>query len=245
MTQKGKPYLSIVAPAYNEEEIIEETIREWEKFIKKEKLNAEIIICNDSSVDKTGEILKKLQGQYVNLVICENKQNKGYGAAVYRAIKHVRGELVMTLDSDGQFNVGDFKRLYKKLLEGNYDLVTGFRFRKRDSLVRVIADRGFNLIMKLVFGLKFKDTNCAQKLYKAKVIKSISIEARGYPVPTEIMVKAFNAGFKIGEVGIIHHERRKGVTKLKLFKTSVDVFKFLIYLRFKLYAYQKKIIHSL
>jgi len=97
----------------------------------------------------------------------------------------------------------------------------------------------------LVFGLKFRDTNCAQKLYKAKVIKSIPIEARGYPVPTEIIVKAFEAGAKIGETGVAHYEREKGVTKLKLFKTSIDIFKFLVYLRLKLYLYRRKIIYTL
>lgn len=243
--KKNKPYLSIVAPAYNEELIIAEIIEEWEDFIKQEKIKAEIVICNDGSTDKTGEILEKLKEKYSNLVVCENRPNRGYGYALYNAIKHAKGELIMTLDSDGQFDIKGFKKLHKKLLEGDYDFVTGYRFRKRDTFARVIADRGFNLIMRLVFGLKFKDTNCAQKLYRAKIIKGIAIEARGYPSPTEVMVKAAEFGAKIGEVGVVHYSRKKGVTKLNLFKTSVDVFKFLFYLRFKLHAYRRRIINTL
>lgn len=241
---KNQPFLSIVAPAYNEELIIEEVIKEWENFIRKEKLKAEIVICNDGSLDKTGEILEKLQKKFLNLVVCENRPNRGYGYALYNAIKHAKGELIMTLDSDGQFDVKGFKRLHQKLLSGDYDLVTGYRFRKRDTFARVVADRGFNLIMRLVFGLQFKDTNCAQKLYKGKIIKGIKIEARGYPSPTEVMVKAAERGAKIGEVGVVHYTRKKGVTKLNLRKTSIDVFKFLIYLRFKLHAYRRKIINT-
>jgi hypothetical protein len=150
----------------------------------------------------------------------------------------------MTLDSDGQFVVSGFKQLYKKLNEGGYDLVTGFRYRKRDSIARVFADRGFNLLMRIIFGLKFKDSNCAQKLYHANILKGITIEARGYPAPTEIMVKAVERGAKIGEVGVVHYSRKKGVTKIRLFQTSIDVFKFLIYLRFKLHAFRKKIINT-
>lgn len=239
-----RPYLSIVAPAYNEEMIIEEVIDEWEKFIKKDKINAEIVICNDGSKDRTKEILTSLQKRYANLIICENDPNRGYGYALYNAIKHTNGDLVMTLDSDGQFDIKEFNPLHKKLIEGKYDLVTGYRYRKRDSFVRVIADRGFNLLMRIIFGLKFKDTNCAQKLYLAKILKSITIEARGYPAPTEVIVKAVEKGAKIGEVGVMHYSRKKGVTKIKLLQTSIDVFKFLIYLRFKLHAYRRKIINT-
>ena len=245
LTMPKKPYLSIVAPAYNEEEIISDTIKDWANFIKKEKIRGEIVICNDGSKDRTGEILKNLQKKYPMLVVCENKPNKGYGAAVANAVRHTRGELVMTLDSDGQFGVQAYKKLCQKLESGNYDFVTGYRFRKRDSFARVVADRAFNLIMRLFFGLQFRDTNCAQKLYRAAVIKKINIEARGYPVPTEIMVKSAELGARIGEVGVVHYERTKGASKLNIYKTSVDVLKFLAYLRLKLHAYRKRIIHSL
>ena len=242
--RKNKPYLSIIAPAYNEELVIAEVIEEWEDFVKKEKLDAEIVICNDGSTDKTGEILAKLQKKYSNLVVCENKPNQGYGAGVENAARHAKGELIMTLDSDGQFDVKGFSKLHQKLLSKNYDLVTGFRFQKRDSAARVVADRIFNVIMRFVFGLPFKDTNCAQKLYRAELLKRVNIEARGYPAPTEILVKAVEFGAKVGEVGVVHYERKKGTTALKLFKTSANVFKFLIYLRLKLYLYRIKIIGS-
>ena len=238
------PYLSIVAPAYNEELIIDEVIHEWEKFISEEKINAEIVICNDGSRDKTATILKTLQRKYRNLIICENDSNRGYGYALYNAIKHSNGKLIMTLDSDGQFDANGFSVLKEKLIAGKFDLVTGYRYRKRDSPIRVLADRGFNLLMRIIFGIKFKDTNCAQKLYHAEILKDLVIEARGYPAPTEIIIKALEKGAKIGETGVIHYSRKKGVTKIKLLQTSIDVFKFIIYLRFKLHAFRRKIINT-
>lgn len=239
------PLLSVVAPAYNEEEIIEETIQEWEDYLTQEKLEAEIVICDDGSTDQTGKILTRLQKIHPNLAICTNQPNRGYGYALQKAIKQARGKLIMTLDSDGQFDIKEFKKLYHKLTQGHYDCVAGYRYKKRDNLARILADRGFNLIMRTVFSLNFKDTNCAQKLYRRALIQKIKVEARGYPAPTEIIVKAREAGWKIGEVPVVHYERKKGMTKLKLFKTSIDVLKFLVYLRFKLHNYRRRIIHSL
>ncbi len=246
MAHKQKTLLlSVVAPAYNEEEVIKTTIQEWASYLKQEKLQAEIVICDDGSTDQTGQILAKLLKIYPHLVVCTNQPNRGYGYALHKAIQHARGKLIMTLDSDGQFEIKEFKKLYRKLKEGRYDCVTGYRYKKRDSFARILADRGFNLIMRTVFGLNFKDTNCAQKLYRHTLIAQMKIEARGYPAPTEIMVKAQEAKWKIGEVPVAHYERKQGMTKLKLFKTSIDVLKFLIYLRFKLHNYRRRIIHSL
>ncbi|MFH1459870.1 MAG: glycosyltransferase family 2 protein [Candidatus Omnitrophota bacterium] len=245
MMSKNTPYLSIVTPAYNEESLIEEIIHEWQDYIYKEKINAEIVVCNDGSADQTAEVLEKLKKKFNNLVVCENNPNKGYGYAVYNAVKHAQGELIMTLDSDGQFDVKEYGKLHAKLKEGDYDFVSGYRYKKKDTIARVVADRMFNLIMRIVFGLKFRDTNCAQKLYKAKIIKDIRIEARGYPAPTEIMVKASEMGAKIGEVGVGHYLRHKGASKLNIVKTSISVLKFLFYLRIKLFVYRLKIINSL
>ena len=128
---------------------------------------------------------------------------------------------------------------------GKFDLVTGYRFQKKDSLPRVVADRGLNLLMRTFFNLSFKDSNCAQKLYRSELLKKINIESRGYPAPTEILVKARELGAKIGEVGVKHYEREKGGSALKLYKTSLNFLKFLVYLRLKLVFYRQKLIAEL
>jgi hypothetical protein len=149
------------------------------------------------------------------------------------------------LDSDGQFDLADYPPMLKKLEDEQLDVVTGYRIRKQDSLVRVLADRVLNLIVRVMFGLKQKDTNCALKVFKGNIIRDMRIEARTWSTPTEIMIRLNEAGCKVGEVGIVHHEREGGNTKLGVLKAGFGMLSFLLYMRFKLRLYRKRIINKI
>jgi glycosyltransferase involved in cell wall biosynthesis len=239
-----EPLLSICAPAYNEAEAIADVIAAWETTIMKLGLDAEIVITNDGSTDRTLEILAGLQQQYANLVVVDQQPNAGYGRAVANAVAHARGKQIMTLDSDGQFDPAEYPKLLAKLDDG-FDVVTGYRMRKQDKAARVIADRALNLIVRIMFGLPLRDTNCALKLLRADVAHALSIEARGFPTPTELLVKARALGYKIGEVGITHYPRLAGQSKLKVMRTGWHFGLFLVYLRLKVTLYRMRVITSL
>ncbi|MBC7261314.1 MAG: hypothetical protein H5T63_04795, partial [Chloroflexi bacterium] len=146
-------------------------------------------------------------------------------------------------DSDGQFDAAEYKLLLAELNKG-YDVVTGYRRRKQDQPLRVVADRVLNLIVRVLFRLSLRDTNCALKLLRGDVARRLTIEARGYPTPTELLVRAHVLGYRIGEVGITHYERAGGKTKLKALRTSWHMLLFLIYLKYKQMLYQARIINS-
>ncbi len=242
MDNNSKVFLSIVAPAYNEEENIEAVVRYWEQLLATEERRGEIVITNDGSQDNTKQILDRLQQEFPNLSVIHHEKNGGYGQALATAIKHSRGSYVLTTDSDGQFDVAEYKLLWQKLNEGDYDLVTGFRKKKSDSLPKVLADRVLNFLVRLLFGVKLRDTNCALKLFKGKLVRQLSIEAVSYPTPTELVIKANALGYRIGEVGITHLQRTAGESKLKTWHTGVNFFKFLCYLKLKLWLLRQKII---
>ena len=130
----------------------------------------------------------------------------------------------------------------EKRSEG-FDVVTGFRLRKQDRPLRVLADRGLNLVVRVLFGLPLRDTNCALKLFKGDVARSLTIEARGFPTPTELLVKARTHGHHIAEVGIAHYPRLAGQSKLKVFLTGWQVFVFLVYLKLKQLLFQAKVLN--
>ncbi len=238
----SRPFLSIVAPAYNEEHNIERSIRDWEVFLSSHSFSGEIVVTDDGSRDRTDTILKSLQEEYSNLVVVTFEQNKGYGEALSEAINSAGGDFIATIDSDGQFRVEDIIPLISKQREGDFDLVTGYRLRKNDGFFRIIADRGLNRFVRILFKIPLRDTNCALKLIKRDCLRQFNIEARGYPVPTEIVLKAHQMGFRIAEVGIRHLERLGGESKLKFLSTSWSMFKILIYLKFKFHLLQKKLI---
>jgi glycosyltransferase involved in cell wall biosynthesis len=237
--------LSVVAPVFNEEEGIEEVVRYWIQVLSGSSLSSEIVLANDGSTDHTFEILQRLSGEYPSLRYVSYQPNRGYGYALKAAIRASQGDMVLTLDSDGQFDLADFAKLMSTYKEGSLDFVTGYRLKKKDNLFRILADRSLNLIVRTMFRVKLKDTNCALKLIRGELARNLNIEANGYPTPTEITVKLITLGAKTGEVGVSHTERLKGQSKLKFVQTSVSMFRFLFYLRKKVKLYKAGILQSL
>lgn len=223
-------FLSLVAPAYNEDASIEAVIRGWQEVLSNQDYSTEIVICNDGSTDRTVEILEGLKSEYPNLRVVHSSRNKGYGDALSRAIQASRGDYVVTIDSDGQFDLRDYPRLLDMCMTCGYEAVTGYRMGKKDTFIRVLADRFLNLIMRLFFGMRFNDTNCALKVFRGDLIRGIEIEARSYPTPTEIMIKIDDLGVRMGEIGIQHRERMAGKSHLKVVRSSFSMGLFLIYL---------------
>ena len=236
-------FLSITAPCYNEHENIEKMVAYWQSVFVRDGISGEVVIGEDGSTDGSKDILRRLQAEAPNLIVVDHPENRGYGYALGSAIAASRGEYVLTIDSDGQFDAAEYKLLYSELLKG-LDVVTGYRHRKQDRLLRVVADRGLNLLIRGLFGLGLRDTNCALKLFKGDVARRLTVEARGYPTPTELLVRAQTLGYRIGETGITHYERAGGKTKLKALRTSWQMLLFLAYLRYKQALYRAKIINS-
>lgn len=240
-----RPAISICAPAFNEEEGIAEVVRYWAQVLREDGVRGQIVVANDGSTDSTLEILRGLQAEIPFLVVVDYTPNRGYGYALSQAIQRADGEHLVTIDSDGQFDAAEYRLLLEELRRGGYDLVTGYRRGKRDTFVRVVADRGLNVLVRLAFGLRLRDTNCALKLLRRDVAQAIQVEARGYPTPTEILVKADTLGYRIGEVGITHSERLAGQSKLKTFRTAWQMGWFLVYLKLKQVLYRARILNRM
>jgi len=239
------PELSIVAPVFNEEEGIEQVVQYWLKVLQENSANAEIVLANDGSTDRTLEILENLSQKMPLLKVVSYTPNRGYGYALKTAIRASKGRWVITLDSDGQFDLADFPSLLKLQNEKQLDFVTGYRMKKKDNLFRVIADRSLNLIVRTMFSVSLRDTNCAMKLIRGDLARTLNIEAKGYPTPTEITIKLITLGAKTAETGVHHSERLQGQSKLKFFRTSISFFRFLFYLRRKVRLYKAGILQTL
>lgn len=237
------PHISIAAPAFNEGESIAGVLTGWADALDRTGEAWEIVIANDGSTDGTAAALAELQRDMPNLVVVAEEQNHGYGYALNRAIAATRGELVMTLDSDGQFDAAEYPRLAAELAKG-YDMVTGWRRKKNDSPLRVVADRGLNLLVRTVFGLRLRDTNCAQKLLRGDLARRLRIEARGFPTPTELCVRAQTLGYRVGELDVPHYERAGGESKLRVVRTAWQMLLFLVYLKYRQCLYRWRIINE-
>ena len=238
--------LSVVAPVYNEAAGIDRVVRHWVSVLSRAGLRgSEIVLANDGSTDGTDAVLDGLQREFPTLRVVTTRPNHGYGFALGQAIAASRGELVVTLDSDGQFDLADVTSLLALYRAKGLDFVTGYRVKKHDSPLRVAADRGLNLLVRGLFGVGLRDTNCALKLIRGDLARGLRIEARGYPTPTEITLKLITLGAKTDEAPVSHAERIAGRSKLSVIPTSVSMLRFLLYLRRKIRLYEAGVLQAL
>lgn len=230
-------------PAYNEEANIGNMVKACGEALHASSIVGEIIVTNDGSRDRTLQVLEKLKAEMPNLFVVNHHENRGYGAALKSAIKASKGEYIVTIDSDGQFDIGELP-VFLSSANGT-GVISGYRKKKQDTLFRVAANRGLNGFITMLFGARFKDINCAFRLYRGDVLRSINIESTGYQAPSEIMIKLLNLGVSVSEVGVSHFARSAGESKLKPLKTMAQMSAFLVYLKMKTVLFKKGLINSL
>lgn len=205
--------LSVFFPAYNEEVALKETIEKAEKILKKIAEKYEILIVNDGSRDKTGEIADNLARKNKQLRVIHHPQNRGYGAALKSGFYGAKYPWIVFTDADGQFDFSEVTKFFEVQEKTNSDLVIGYYLKRKVPLYRILASKYlWELPVFLLFGLKVRDIDCGFKLINKEVIEKIpKLESeRGPFITTEFLVKAKRAGFKISEIGVHHYPRKAG-----------------------------------
>ncbi len=227
--------LSVFFPAYNEEKNIERTVAKAVEVLKNLDLkNWEIIVVNDGSKDKTGEIAEELAEKNRSIRVI-NQENGGYGRALRAGFSNAKYEWVVFTDSDGQF---DFSEIDKFLKEADLaDYIIGYRIKRSDPFYRLVTAKVWALSVFLLFGIWVKDIDCGFRMIKRGVLEKIPpLEStRGAMINAELLIKVRRAKFKIVQVGIHHFPRAAGVpTGVKLnviLKSYMELFKLWLNLR--------------
>ena len=202
--------ISSILPVYNEEGNVEKVIKELSFFFyNSDKFNDyEIIVVDDGSKDKTGRILERLSRKIPNLKIITHSKNRGYGQALISGFTAGRFSFCFFMDADGQFDIRDLDKLFFYISQ--YDIVIGYRERRRDPAYRIALGKVYTLLIFLLFGLKVKDINCGFKLFKREVLDVGNVTCGGGAYYAEFLIKAKNKGCKIKEVSVKHFSRLKG-----------------------------------
>lgn len=200
--------LSVVLPAHNEEANIEFVVRRCLEVLPRLVRDFEIVIVDDGSRDATPQIVDRLAAEDARVVALHHPVNRGYGDALMTGFAHTRGDYVMFMDSDRQFDIADLERLLPYV--GRYDIVAGYRIRRRDPPLRLLYARIFNLAVRLFFGLRLRDVDCAFKVFRGDLLRGIRLEFGGALINTEILAKARRRGATLTEVGVHHYPRLVG-----------------------------------
>ena len=227
--------LSIVIPAYNEEESITETIDQIEEAFSQVSIDHEILIVNDNSKDNTAQVLEELSIKYPAVKYVTNLGPNGFGYAVRYGLERYSGDCVAVMMADLSDSPYDLIRYYTTMLEGNYDCVFGSRFMKGGKVVdypfvKKVINRIANLIIRVVMRIKYNDTTNAFKLYKREVIEGVKpILSPHFNLTIELPLKAIIRGYSYAVVPNSWTNRKYGVSKLKIKEMGSRYFFILVY----------------
>jgi glycosyltransferase involved in cell wall biosynthesis len=224
--------LSVVFPAYNEEGNIRRTVESCRNVLDSVARKWEIIVANDGSRDRTGEICEALAAEDERIHVVHHPTNFGYGAALKSGIEMAKHDFIFFSDSDGQFDLEELKH-FAGLIIG-YHIVAGYRVKRQDPPYRLLNAWGWRMLARLVLGIKIRDIDCAFKLFRRSVFERVQIRSVGAMVNTEILAQTSRFGMRIIEAPVSHYPRTHGSPTGAKLRVIIKAFRELFGLWFKL-----------
>jgi len=205
--------LSLIIPAYNEEESIPELVAWIKRVMANNNLKYDIWFVDDGSTDKTWKVLDQLHSEDpIHVKAIKFRRNYGKSAALNTAFHSCQGSVVITMDADLQDSPEEIPELYRMIVEDDFDIVSGWKkIRHDNAITKNLPSKLYNSVTGWMSGVKLHDMNCGLKAYKKDVVKSIEVfgEMHRY-----IPVIAKWAGFrKITEKIVQHYPRKYGYSK--------------------------------
>ena len=211
--------LSVVVPLYNEQDnVLLLTQKIHESLVG---YQYEIIYIDDFSTDQTKKVVNDLADNQVHLIAL--KKNYGQSLALAAGIDYASGTYIITMDGDLQNDPSDIPSMLKEAIDGGYDLVTGIRQKRKDSLLKKIPSKIANFLVRKVTKLDIKDNGCALKVFHKDVAKDLNLYGEMHRF---ITLLAFLEGAQIKQVPVKHHARHAGVSKYgleRVFKVIADM----------------------
>jgi glycosyltransferase involved in cell wall biosynthesis len=230
------PGLTFFFPAYNEEESVEAVVREGLRTLPRFADTLEVIVVDDGSRDRTGEIADRLALEDVRVRVVHHRPNRGYGGAIRSGLAEARLPYVFFTDGDQQFDLTDLERLVPLL--DRADVVVGYRERRADPPRRLFIAWVYNTLIRIMFRAPFRDVDCAFKLFRRGVFGRVPLErvrSNGAFFSPELLLVLRAAGVRIEQVGVRHFPRRTGEEKGATLRVVLRAIRDLLRLRLRLW----------
>lgn len=214
--------LSIVIPAYNEEGNIENTVNTFYQELEAAKIPHEILVVNDNSKDSTLTILQSLKGRIPTLNYITNNGPNGFGFAIRKGLDHFEGDCVAIVMADLSDSPKDLVSFYDKMLTDKVDCVFGTRWSKGGKAYdypkhKLLLNRTFNNVIRLLFRISYNDCTNAFKLYKRETITGVQpLLSPHFNLTIEIPLKAIVRGYSYRVVPNSWRNRTSGKSNLKI-----------------------------
>ena len=204
------------APCFNEAAGLSEVVRDWLAVLYDMEAPFEVILIDDGSTDGTNDLLAQIADREPRLLFLRFDENQGYGISMTSAVEYSRAHWVVTVDSDGQFNLEDIPPMLEMARSGQYDVISGVRQKKDPRLSALGGDKLLRFMGRVLHGMKTTDPQCALKLWRGDALRYIAknVEPEGFLTPSLWMLAAQHLGLRIGNMSVHHRDRSAGESKL-------------------------------
>jgi len=221
--QSFKPLISAVIPVFNEELTVGEIIEETKKALKGTGLPYEILVVDDCSTDNSVKISLRNKVKVLAL-----KKHRGKGYALRIGFKEAKGDIVVTIDSDGSHNPEELPKLIDPIIKGEGDFIIGSRFQNKANVFQSRINRVgvsiLNFLIRILIRQRFTDSQSGYRAFKSSLIKKVNLKSNGYEIESEMLIKAVKRGFKTKEIPIKCGQRTYGKSKLDPLKDGAKIF---------------------
>ena len=236
--------ISVAAPAYNEAEGIEQVLLKWIEYLKQvpNLRTFEIVICNDGSVDKTGEILDALAKRYPVVRPVHLAKNKGAALALATAIRQTKCDWILVTDSDGQYPIETVSSMIAAVERDGSLAASGVRLRKADTPFTKFGSKASNTLCNTFHDTDYQDFTCSFKLVDGNLLRNMPLEARGLNYSLEISSRLIEYGVKMLEVDVQHQARLTGRSSSQNIQAAWNRLLFVLYIGFRQFLIQQGVL---
>lgn len=201
--------ITVLFLCYNDQATIGPLIETAKKVLSKVAKDWEIIVIDDKSSDQSRKVLINLKHRYSRLKLIFNSRNLGYGGTLSKGLKACQKELIFYTDGDGQYDIGEIKKMLS-VFDDQCDLVNGYKIKRKDPIIRRIIGKLYQILARVIFQLPISDPNCDFRLIRKKILEKIDFKSKSGGIGVELVKKIQLAGGKFKEVGVHHYSRRAG-----------------------------------
>jgi glycosyltransferase involved in cell wall biosynthesis len=224
----AKPNITVFFPVYNDERTVRQVAEKAIRVCKEISNFYEVIIINDCSPDRSGEIADQLAIEYApNVKVVHHAANKGYGGALKSGFSASQYEWICFTDGDDEYDLEDLYKLIR--LKNYYDLIITFRYKKAYSSMRIFISNAYNFVLRFLFKTNYRDISTGLRLAKKEIVQDLQLTSNSPFIGAELTIKTMLKGLRVGEVGIQTFPREFGSgasTSLKnIYLTIKDMFR--------------------
>lgn len=207
------PKISIVYPMYNEEDNIHQAVAMAQRELDKAADgDYEIVIVNDASTDRTGEIAQQLAGRDPRIKVVHHLMNRKLGGSIRTGLANSSGDIVIYMDADIPCDLAHIHQALPKLASA--DVVVGYRTNRHEGVLRWLYTRTYNFLVRILVKVSVRDVNCPFKLFTRPVVKAMDLRSEGSFIDAEMLAEARRLGFAIEQIPVEFIPRQAGESTL-------------------------------